>query len=100
MAELWNVESLEDFLYYWCPECGERNQSREDFLQHALNQHPVSSDYLIKFCVKKELNDEYYYAYNNEDDHLNDYTTGWAKPQVSFFSQEKLGLFYPIFWFQ
>ena len=26
--------------------------------------------------------------------------TGWAKPQVPFFSQKKLGIFYPIFWFQ
>ena len=67
----WNVESLEDFLYYCCPDCAERKQSRDDFLHHALNQHPVSNDYLFKFCVKKELNNEYYYTDINEEDGLN-----------------------------
>ena len=62
----WNVESLEDFLYYFCPDCDERKQNRFDFLQHALNQHPVSNDYLIKFCLKEELNHDD--NYHNTDD--------------------------------
>ena len=56
----WIVESLEDFLYYCCPECNERNQSREDFLQHALNEHPEAKDYLIPISVKNEFDDGYY----------------------------------------
>ena len=50
---LWNVESLEDFLYYCCPECNARDQSREDFLNHALAQHPSSRNYLTEIKVKK-----------------------------------------------
>ena len=53
----WNVESLEDFLYYCCPECNARNQSREDFLNHALDQHPTSKNYLTEIKVKKEFHD-------------------------------------------
>ena len=53
----WNVESLEDFLYYCCPECNARDQSREDFLNHALAQHPSSRNYLTEIKVKKEIHD-------------------------------------------
>ena len=38
----WNVdEGLEHFLYYCCPECDMKSNSRELFLQHALNFHPM-----------------------------------------------------------
>ena len=50
----WNIESLEEFLYYCCPECEEKNQSRQEFLQHALKKHPISSDYLKQFNIIKE----------------------------------------------
>ena len=53
---LWDVKSLEDFLYYCCPECNERKQSREGFLTHALNQHPESNDFLVHYHhIKEEL---------------------------------------------
>ena len=51
----WNVENLEVFLYYMCPECGDKNQSRELFLQHALEKHQNSKEYVVKFQTKKEL---------------------------------------------
>ena len=56
MAELWNVESLEDFLYYVCPECDEKNQSRDNFVSHALNQHPASKIYIeFRIEIKQDL---------------------------------------------
>ena len=58
----WNVKSLEDFLYYFCPECEEKKHSRDDFLQHALNQHPISNEFLLQFkFIKEEFENE-----NNE----------------------------------
>ena len=60
----WNIESLEDFLYYCCPECNERNQSRNSFLQHALHQHPSSNNYLVRFVVKAEFDDSKIYIEN------------------------------------
>ena len=55
----WEVESLEDFLYYCCPECDNRHPSREEFLEHALSIHKESNPYLMKFSVKDELNDDF-----------------------------------------
>lgn len=43
----WAVEDgLEHFLNYCCPECEMKSASRELFLQHAINQHP-----LVKECL-------------------------------------------------
>ena len=50
----WTVENIEDFLYFCCPECDERNQSKELFMKHALDKHPKSKEPLLKFQVKKE----------------------------------------------
>ena len=55
--DLWNIESLEDFLYYCCPECNERSQSRNIFLHHALEHHPISKNYLVRFEIKEEVED-------------------------------------------
>ena len=56
----WKVENLEEFLYYWCPECNDRHQSRELFLQHALQNHQNSRECLLKFQVhiKHEIQGE------------------------------------------
>ena len=44
----WTVGSLEHFLYYCCPECHHlKFNSREIFLQHAINQHP-----LVQKCLQ------------------------------------------------
>ena len=55
----WIVESLEDFLHYCCPECNDRNQSRDSFIQHALSNHPNAKNYLAQFIVKNEFDDKY-----------------------------------------
>ena len=48
----WLVEYLEEFLYFCCPECHVKDQSKESFLEHALNQHPKAK--LGQFNFKKE----------------------------------------------
>ena len=50
----WFVSSLEEFQYYCCPECEERNPSKDLFLDHALNQHSNAKEYLQKFMLLKE----------------------------------------------
>ena len=54
----WLVNELEDFLYFCCPECEERHQSKEIFLEHAFNQHPKAKDYLRHFKIKEEQIDD------------------------------------------
>ena len=42
----WAVSRIEEFLYFCCPECDERIQSRNKFIQHALKKHKKSRTYL------------------------------------------------------
>ena len=51
----WNVNQLEEFLYFCCPECNDKNQSKELFLEHALVHHPHSRNCLKKFDIKEEI---------------------------------------------
>ena len=43
----WLVTKWEEFLYFCCPECEEKNQSKDDFVNHALSVHP-----LAKVCLE------------------------------------------------
>ena len=45
----WNVESLEEFQYFCCPECDLKDQSKVHFLQHALERHPKSKECVLQF---------------------------------------------------
>ena len=54
----WSVDNLEDFMFYCCPECNERNWDRDHFLEHAFDKHPLSQEYLQKFKVKEEIVEE------------------------------------------
>ena len=50
----WDVNTLEEFLNYCCPECDEKNPSRNSFILHAHNHHPESIQYLFRFHGKNE----------------------------------------------
>ena len=46
----WDVSSLYDFNYYCCPECDSKSQNKQDFINHASNNHPwVSFSYFQFF---------------------------------------------------
>ena len=51
----WDVDNLDDFLHYCCPECDVKNKSKTDFLLHAQYEHPNSMAYLCKYHIKSEL---------------------------------------------
>ena len=50
----WFVENLEEFLYFCCPECNERSQSEDLFLEHALKNHPKSQACLLPFTSSNQ----------------------------------------------
>ena len=60
----WCVTNLEQFLYYCCPECDEKNHSKNLFLEHALSQHTNAKDYLQNFT----FNDTEEYVENSYND--------------------------------
>ena len=43
----WFVTTLDEFLYYCCPECDEKNKSKELFLEHAINNHPKAKGHFL-----------------------------------------------------
>ena len=47
MDNPWLVTKWEEFLYFCCPECDEKSQSKEDFVNHALSVHPMA-----KVCLE------------------------------------------------
>jgi hypothetical protein len=38
----WAVNTLEEFLFFCCPECSDRSPSVKSFVHHALSLHPKS----------------------------------------------------------
>ena len=50
----WNVESLENFLYYCCPECDMKQDTKANFIIHAVDAHPNSHPFIPMFELKDE----------------------------------------------
>ena len=42
----WRVESLYEFQYFKCPSCEFEDGKKQEFLNHAYEYHPESTDYL------------------------------------------------------
>ena len=53
----WQVNQLEEFLFFCCPGCDNKSQAKETFLEHAMTQHPESLQYLAQFQFS-ELEDK------------------------------------------
>ena len=52
----WLVNTLEEFLYYCCPECDQRDHSKDSFIHHAYEHHPEAKEALAMVIgVKIEL---------------------------------------------
>ncbi len=64
MINPWHVQSLEEYLFYWCPECDSKCQTKELFVSHAIFEHPYAlatlsqSVDLEKYLVPSEDIDE------------------------------------------
>ena len=54
----WSVERIEDFLFFCCPICDQKNHSKDDFFHHAYIQHPESKGYLEKHIYDDKNNTE------------------------------------------
>ena len=42
MKNPWNFESIEDLLFYCCPECEMKSKDSQDLMNHALQSHAKS----------------------------------------------------------
>merc|ERR1712223_2220487 len=68
-----SVRKWEEFLYFCCPECNEKNQSKDIFIKHALSIHPmaqicfesIESDVQLKETKNIDFFNEHYNEENN-----------------------------------
>lgn len=54
----WQVGQIEDFLYFCCPECEEKCHEKDQFLKHAIEDHPKARSILpnlIENCKENEI---------------------------------------------
>ena len=67
----WEGRDLEEFLFFCCPECDEKNYSKELFLQHALKLHPMAKEVFgASNSIKVELEED---INNDENNIITDY---------------------------
>ena len=52
----WDIEKLDELLFFCCPECNEKEKSKEAFLNHATTKHPHAKERLEKFLFEEEDN--------------------------------------------
>ena len=50
----WLVSSFEEFLFYCCPECDTKTKQLGQLFDHAVQEHQLAKDTLIKRKVKIE----------------------------------------------
>ena len=54
----WVVMNLEEFLFYCCPECNVKDKSRDEFVKHALDQHPHAKDQFSNLIFKMDPSED------------------------------------------
>ena len=55
MENPWQVENLQEFLYYCCPQCDLKVKDCQDFVQHALIEHQKAREILLKDDSKENF---------------------------------------------
>ena len=69
----WCVSTIEEFLHYCCPDCDVKMkmEDKENFVRHALSEHPASASYIGQLIIKEEFvedeEDQEDYDNTNED---------------------------------
>ena len=44
----WNIKSIQDLLYYNCPDCHSKYKFKQDIVKHVVNFHPECLKFLIE----------------------------------------------------
>ena len=52
MENPWNILSIYEFQFFICPSCIFKNNSKQEFINHAYEYHPESIEYIMN------INDE------------------------------------------
>ena len=52
MENPWNILSIYEFQYFNCPSCIYKDNSKQDFVNHACENHPESIEHFKNICDK------------------------------------------------
>ena len=74
MENPWSIHSIYDLQYFNCPECVFKNNSKQEFINHAYKVHPD--------CV--------YYLDKIDDNSLIDILCPWLTPQIKIEEPEDI----------
>ena len=88
MENPWNVKNLDEFLYYWCPECDNKDQYKDLFVKHALETHPNSREYIVRLAIKKE-EDEDDVAQEDFIADVDEYDSPYMEPKIELMENIK-----------
>ena len=95
----WNIQSIYEFQYFNCPTCVFKDQSKQEFVNHAYETHPNSIQYLINIkdesiidiifpCFKTDIKIE---DSNSED--IEDPTAKKQNVKIGHVMKESLNIF-------
>ena len=45
MQNPWHIQSIYDLQYFNCPSCEFKNNSKQEFINHAYEIHPIAINY-------------------------------------------------------
>ena len=74
----WDISSIFDLVYFCCPECECKSQSKQEFIMHAANNHPWVSLYtkisqeeffcllITLYVYNQNLHSMTHYHYNHQ----------------------------------
>lgn len=54
----WSVSTLEDFLFYCCPECPHKYRSSISFTNHAVKNHPKAKEKFGEVYLEQDFNED------------------------------------------
>ena len=57
MENPWDIQSIYEFQYFNCPSCSYKNQSKQEFVNHAYDEHPDSVSYLSNLVDVESFRD-------------------------------------------
>ena len=57
MENPWDIQSIYEFQYFNCPSCSYKNQSKQEFVNHAYDEHPDSVSYLSSLVDVESFRD-------------------------------------------
>ena len=71
-ASFWDVKSLFDYLYFCCPACDSKCHIKQEFVDHALSEHPASKAYFKKISDGSTDDVSFLEDYDFYDDSVGD----------------------------